>query len=262
MYSIYFNNRCIAVCSEHEQILLDPNAVLFCTDTSQEQLTTSRTAILTDISFLTKRSPTTTKSPQIEDILFFEQQPNPDDLSASNSLANSENPSLCDIPMFFQNTPNLNKLYISSNNQEDTFKQLCTKLTSIQASGGLVTNSKNEYLLIFRHGVWDLPKGKQEPDENIREAALREVEEECGVHDLEIKSHICDTYHTYQLEDKFMLKCTHWYKMEYHGNGNDTTPQKEESIEKAIWVAQKDLPIYLADTYPSIKEVFRTFETQ
>jgi 8-oxo-dGTP pyrophosphatase MutT (NUDIX family) len=105
--------------------------------------------------------------------------------------------------------------------------------------------------------MWDLPKGKQEPNEDIRQAALREVEEECGVHDLEIKEHICDTYHTYPFEGKLMLKCTHWYKMEYLGNGYETAPQKEESIERAIWVKLCDLPRYLEQTYPSILEVFK-----
>ena len=212
MYSIYFNNRCLAVCSNYEQSLNDPDGVLYIPGSRQE------TSDISDIS----------------------------DLS-----------DLPDLPALFQNSPQLTKLYVPSNHEEVTFKQLCTKLTPIQAGGGLVTNSKGEYLLIFRHGVWDLPKGKQEENEDIRQAALREVEEECGVHDLKINEHICDTYHTYQLNDKFMLKCTHWYKMEYLGNGLDTAPQIEENIERAVWVKKEELPKYLTHTYPSILDVFR-----
>lgn len=206
MYSIYFNNRCLAVCSSFDHSLKDPGAVIYSKGTDPET----------------------------------------SDLS--------------DLPALFQNSPQITKLYVPCSQEEITFNNLCTKLTSINAGGGLVTNKKGEFLLIFRHGFWDLPKGKQELYEDIRQAALREVEEECGVHGLEIKEHICDTYHTYMLNDKFMLKCTHWYKMVYVGNCPDTTPQMEENIERAIWVNKADLPKYLANTYPSILEVFRTHD--
>ncbi|MEN6619374.1 MAG: NUDIX domain-containing protein [Rikenellaceae bacterium] len=217
MYSIYFNNRCLAVCSNYEQSLNDPDAVIFCPSN------------------------------------------NLDKSSLINSSEQLSQMDLSDLPAFFQNSPHITKLYVPSDQETVTFKRLCTNLTSIQAGGGLVTNSKGEYLLIYRHGVWDLPKGKQEPNEDIRHAALREVKEECGVHDLEIKEHLCDTYHTYELNGKFMLKCTHWYKMNYLGNCNDTTPQMEESIERAIWVKKAELPKYLAHTYPSIVEVFKVY---
>ena len=49
----------------------------------------------------------------------------------------------------------------------------------IRAAGGLVLNSQKEFLFIFRGGRWDLPKGKIEKGEQIKETALREVEEEC-----------------------------------------------------------------------------------
>lgn len=36
----------------------------------------------------------------------------------------------------------------------------------------------------------------------------------------------------------------------------DLSPQTEEDITKAAWVARSSLPPFLKDTYPSIKEVF------
>ena len=49
-------------------------------------------------------------------------------------------------------------------------------------------NFKNEILLIFRNGVWDLPKGgKIEYNESYEDAALREVSEETGVKNLYLK---------------------------------------------------------------------------
>ena len=40
-------------------------------------------------------------------------------------------------------------------------------------------------------------------------------------------------------------------------NPVDLTPQKEEDISKAAWVARSSLPPFLKNTYPSIMEVFR-----
>ena len=36
----------------------------------------------------------------------------------------------------------------------------------------------------------------------------------------------------------------------------DLTPQEEEDIAKAAWVAKSSLPPFLKNTYPSIAEVF------
>ena len=40
-------------------------------------------------------------------------------------------------------------------------------------------------------------------------------------------------------------------------NPTDLTPQTEEDITKAAWVAKSSLPAFLLNTYPSIIEVFR-----
>ena len=51
----------------------------------------------------------------------------------------------------------------------------------IIAAGGLVFNDKNELLMIFRRGKWDLPKGKLDEGEDIEDCAVREVKEETGL---------------------------------------------------------------------------------
>jgi 8-oxo-dGTP diphosphatase len=52
----------------------------------------------------------------------------------------------------------------------------------------LVRNEKGEFLLLRRSenshtnpGKWDLPGGKVNPDETLKEAVVREVEEETGI---------------------------------------------------------------------------------
>ena len=76
----------------------------------------------------------------------------------------------------------------------------------IEAAGGLVYNSDKKALMIFRNGKWDLPKGKIELGELIEECAIREVEEECGIYDLQIENKLIDTYHTYVLNSIKVLK--------------------------------------------------------
>lgn len=170
----------------------------------------------------------------------------------------SENSQLSRLPGFFEQSKKINLLYVPvpANNVENTFKQICSEYKQINAGGGLVFNKKGEILLIFRNGLWDLPKGKQEPNEDIRNSALREVEEECGISEMEMKELICITHHCYHLNGNFMLKHTYWYKM-YHTNGGIPKPQLEENIQKCMWVKKEELPQYLSNTYPSILEVFQ-----
>src|SRR5438067_1038745 len=82
-----------------------------------------------------------------------------------------------------------------------------------EAAGGLVMNEEQEYLIILRHGKWDLPKGKLEYDETPEQAAVREVGEECGIEPPEIIKPLEKTFHTYELKGKRTLKKTHWFLM-------------------------------------------------
>ena len=55
--------------------------------------------------------------------------------------------------------------------------------TTVDAAGLLLmTRAEPRKFLLMRHrDRWDLPKGHVEPGEGIREAALRETEEETGI---------------------------------------------------------------------------------
>ena len=66
---------------------------------------------------------------------------------------------------------------------------------------------------------------------------------------------ICVTDHCYRRDGIWHLKHTWWYQMTYDAPV-DLSPQTEEDITKAAWVARSSLPPFLKDTYPSIKEVF------
>jgi len=143
--------------------------------------------------------------------------------------------------IFDQNFPKL---------KSDFFKHFMV----IKAAGGLVKNHKGEILMIFRRGKWDLPKGKLDAGETIEECALREVEEETGLKNLELRKLLKITFHTYVQFGKHILKETHWYSMIAKGNEN-LIPQTEEDITETRWIKKTDLKNYLSNTFPAIAEI-------
>ncbi len=101
----------------------------------------------------------------------------------------------------------------------------------------------------------DLPKGKLELGESESEGALREVEEETGVRNLELNEKIIDTYHTYVQNEKLILKRTAWYSMKVAGCP-ELTPQIEEGIAWVKWINKAEVEDFVKDTYPSIRLVW------
>lgn len=143
-------------------------------------------------------------------------------------------------------------------NVKTTLKKFSKSIRLIEAAGGLVRNERKECLVIFRNGVWDLPKGKIEEGEKTRKAALREVEEECGIKVKKAGRKICKTYHIYQQRNQELaLKKTHWYRMKAEGQ-DKLKPQKEEGITKACWFTKEKISVLTKNTYPSIIDVLDT----
>ena len=145
-------------------------------------------------------------------------------------------------------------LYVYSPEAGDPFEVFRSCFRNIPAAGGLVKNSRDQYLIIFRRGKWDLPKGKAEPKEISQETALREVQEECGLEGLELGKFLIATYHIYFIGDEAVLKKTDWYLMKYAGHG-EPVPLRKESIEKAIWMSHSEVEGISGESYPSIFDV-------
>ncbi|MFT4203235.1 MAG: NUDIX domain-containing protein [Chitinophagaceae bacterium] len=126
----------------------------------------------------------------------------------------------------------------------------------IIAGGGLVFNPKNELLMIFRLGFWDLPKGKWEEGETIEECAVREVEEETGLHDVQLGKLVGLTYHEYfnKYTQEDVIKETHWFAMSITDE-QVPTPQTSEDIEQAVWVPLDAVDEKLPLAYPTIREI-------
>lgn len=141
-------------------------------------------------------------------------------------------------------------------NLEELQHALWKKFLLVKAAGGLVLNEKEEVLLIFRRGKWDMPKGKLDPGESLDFCALREVEEETGLGNLQLKEHLITTYHTYDESGKHILKESHWYRILAKGE-QVLKPQTEEEITAAKWVPSPELKNYQTETFPSIIQVWQ-----
>ena len=122
----------------------------------------------------------------------------------------------------------------------------------IKAAGGVVFKG-NKMLLMFRRGVWDLPKGKLDDGESSRQGAAREVQEETGVQ-VTVGERICTTWHTYTLNGNRILKRTKWYWMSVLDDSR-MTPQADEDIEQLAWLDPKETQLALTNSFSSIRYV-------
>ena len=154
----------------------------------------------------------------------------------------------------FDQEDNRDSIFIVSEDLNDLFQEFKSCFKYIEAAGGKVYNQQKELLAIYRLEKWDLPKGKVEKGEKVEEAAIREVEEECGISGLEIEEELNSTYHTYWMKNKFYLKRTYWYQMKYSGD-QELVPQTEEDIEKVCWMSEEALADFKVNTYASILEI-------
>ena len=128
------------------------------------------------------------------------------------------------------------------------------KLVPVVAAGGMVHTGKNEILLIYRRGKWDLPKGKLDTGEDLAACAEREIMEETGILEIQMEKPLLVTYHTYHEYGKHILKESHWYLFKAEKQ-QSLRPQLEEDIDKCEWVTIQSLSSYMENTHASILDV-------
>ncbi|MCF6465548.1 NUDIX hydrolase [Clostridium sp. Cult2] len=126
------------------------------------------------------------------------------------------------------------------------------------SAGGVVIFGNAILLLKKFNGDWVLPKGRVEKDENIREAAIREVFEESGVK-AEIIRYIGMVHYTYKniKGNETVFKTVHWYLMK--ANSMESIPLKKEGFIEATFVHKdrvKDIVKY-NDERKIIKKVLK-----
>ncbi|PIB35550.1 hypothetical protein BFP72_09180 [Reichenbachiella sp. 5M10] len=133
---------------------------------------------------------------------------------------------------------------------------LISHFNLVEAAGGLVEKD-DKVMMILRHGLWDIPKGKLEKNEKRKNAAEREVEEETGAK-VQIIEKIGATWHTYLMNHKYVIKKTHWYRMECLDDSK-IKPQKEENIQEVVWMNQEELDIAMYHSYKTIGQVVKKY---
>ena len=132
-----------------------------------------------------------------------------------------------------------NTFLLVSISLDEILKVFKSKIKVIHASGGIVSNEKSQILFIYRRGKWDLPKGKAEKGETIRETAIREVMEETGIEHLKIDKYFSNTFHIVRNKKKYFLKETSWFLMSSNYKGK-LNPQIKEGIKSVKWRAVSD----------------------
>jgi 8-oxo-dGTP pyrophosphatase MutT (NUDIX family) len=137
------------------------------------------------------------------------------------------------------------------------FKSLFTTIT---AAGGIVVNEFDEILFILRRGFWDLPKGKIEPKETKKAAAVREVQEETGISDITLIKKIGITRHTFKIKPgSRILKKSYWYLMTT--KKQRLKPQKAEDIVKAEWLTLDTFYKTCSPVYKNIYQILEAYKT-
>jgi 8-oxo-dGTP pyrophosphatase MutT (NUDIX family) len=150
------------------------------------------------------------------------------------------------------------RIYTPATNFEQVLDYLKKKLYFIEACGGIV-QKRDELLLMFRLGKWDLPKGKLDKGETYEECAVRECEEECAVSRLKIKKKIGSTFHVYKYKKSHALKESIWFHMTTD-HAEKLIPQTEENIEEVKWMGEEEIrKTAFANSYPAIKDLLEYF---
>jgi NUDIX domain len=155
--------------------------------------------------------------------------------------------------LYSTDTANLLSVTLLADDHQAVEERIKSLFKLVKAAGGVVFK-QDQMLLMFRRGVWDLPKGKLDPGERSREAALREVEEETGVR-AELGEKICTTWHTYLHNGNRVLKRTKWYRMMCLDD-SQMAPQAEEGISELGWMTHSEAKIALTNSFSSIRYVF------
>ncbi|MDO9260749.1 MAG: NUDIX domain-containing protein [Flavobacteriaceae bacterium] len=150
----------------------------------------------------------------------------------------------------------MNGIYLYHPNLEWMWTQFQSYFKVINAAGGFVKNEYDEVLMIYRFDKWDLPKGKIDKEETLEMAALREVQEECNVKNLEIVKPLSTTYHIYSdNKNENVLKISHWFEMK-NTSAENLIPQKEEGITMVKYIDKNQVHEILCNTYANIKTLF------
>lgn len=125
------------------------------------------------------------------------------------------------------------------------------------SAGGIIINPDGRIAIVNqKHRSWSLPKGHVEENEDLLEAAKREIFEETGISELTLITPLA-TYSRYAMnidngDNTEELKKMHFYL--FSTTQLDLAPSDEDN-PVALWVKKEDVESYL--THPEDKKFFR-----
>ena len=125
------------------------------------------------------------------------------------------------------------------------------------AAGGLVLCG-GHVLLIRKHGLWDIPKGKVKKKEPPEYCAIREISEETGLRRrrLSVLRFLCQTSYISYYSGKPFDKTVDWFLLDYDGElSDDLAPDLSEDIDLCQWIPVDDLLGALATARPYLRPV-------
>jgi 8-oxo-dGTP pyrophosphatase MutT (NUDIX family) len=124
------------------------------------------------------------------------------------------------------------------------------------SSGGVVFRRIGavEFLLIRDpYDNWGLPKGHIEGGETPQQAAVREVEEETGLRELELVAQLPTIDWFFRVRGKLVHKFCHFFLLQC--TAGDPVPQVDEGITECIWSAPPDAVAIVS--YSNARDVLR-----
>jgi 8-oxo-dGTP pyrophosphatase MutT (NUDIX family) len=131
------------------------------------------------------------------------------------------------------------------------------------SAGGVIYRRNGEgvpHFLLIRdaYGHWGLPKGHVEAGETFETAALREVREETGLHELRLGP-LLDTIDWYFRDgNRLIHKYCHFYLIE--SPDGEVAPQLDEGITECTWLP---FPAALRRiSYGNAREILRAAATR
>lgn len=146
---------------------------------------------------------------------------------------------------------------VVSKDPKALWKDFQTLYRRVDAGGGIVENN-GEILCIYRRKIWDLPKGKLNPKETWKQAAVREVLEETGIQSITRGKSLGKTLHTFKTRSGArILKVSKWYHMSTEHR--KFVLQLEEDIEAAEWVKPEDFLSGDYDMFLNIRHLVQRY---
>lgn len=124
----------------------------------------------------------------------------------------------------------------------------------ISAGGVIVKNEGGKFLILLLRDVrfpeWYLPKGHVEPGETLEEAALRDVAEEAGMHQVQIHF-LLGSYERF-VEKAQEMKTIHYFLM---SPTQDEVPSKPDNEHVELqWFPLEALPLmYLPEQKDAVE---------